>query len=118
MCHKGMARGSTAAVTLPVVTAIAGKVRPVAVLMEIRPFTSDPLLSPRRSDGQESTSSSRRRRSCGSKSKNVRTLSHGHKFISRDPTGDGACAALVPRPALAPGGASWSHQSCGPPAQL
>ena len=60
MCHKGMARGSTAAVTLPVVTAIAGKVRPVAILMEIRPFTSDPLLSPRGSDGQESTSSDQR----------------------------------------------------------
>ena len=57
MCHKGMARGSTAAVTLPVVTAIAGKVRPVAVLMEIRPFTSDPLLSPRGSDGQDGTGS-------------------------------------------------------------
>ena len=44
MCHKGGTRGSTAAVTLPAVTAVAGKVRPAAVSMEARPFTSDPLL--------------------------------------------------------------------------
>ena len=60
MSHECMARGSKVAVTLPVVTAVAIKVRPAAVSMEARPFTSAPLLSPRGSDGQESIVSGQR----------------------------------------------------------
>ena len=40
MSHERMARGSTVAATLPVVTAFAAKVRPAATSMEARPFTS------------------------------------------------------------------------------
>ena len=37
MSHERMARGSTVAATLPVVTAFAAKVRPAATSMETRP---------------------------------------------------------------------------------
>ena len=48
MCHERMARGSTVAATLPVVTAFAGKVRPAATSMKTRQCTSALQHSPRR----------------------------------------------------------------------